>query len=355
MKYLEQLNIVPQQEARLRPTPTDPIGIAASDSQEDSTRAISPASSHQFTFGTEPLDTRVFDNDTKATSVAMPEPSGATSIEEYFLRSPPQMSPPYAAGVSLDDPKQVQKGETMAKLLQRPLPELPKTRSRPASGASLWSACPSLTPSLKQYAEGEEFENEEIQLCTAQSAVFIQSESMQALDASYMNSRDHEDNSCSNYEDSSNSSEASQSPALPSPGGYVSTTGSVLEHDLDQWESPDAQSSPKSKAQLPASKSEGNLIGDMSLLSAGTLKVTESEWLRRTPSPRGRKGNLFKRLWSPRPETGSGRSSMVELPGCDNDDSKSARRSKEKTSEDSCTRNGKGIGNVDVTPKGNWI
>ncbi|XXH00398.1 clathrin associated protein complex large subunit [Hypoxylon texense] len=355
MKYLEQLNIVPQQEVGFRSTPIDPPGIAASDSQEGSARATSPASSHQFTFGIEPLDTRVFDNDTKAKNVTISEASGATEIEEYFLRSPPQLSPLYAVGVSSEDAKQVQKGQTMAELLHRPLPELPKTRPRAASGASVWSACPSLTPSLKQYAEGEEFENEEIQLCTAQSAVFVQSESMQALDASNMNPRGHGDSSCSNYEDSSNYSETSQSPALPSPGGYVSTTGSVLERDLDQWDSPIAQSSPKSKAQLPTSKSKEDLLGNVSLLSAGTLKVTESEWLRQTPSPRGRRANLFKRLWSPRPGTQSGRSSMVELPGCDNGGPKSAGSSKETISEGSCTRNNKGIEHIDETPQGNWI
>ncbi|KAI1771791.1 hypothetical protein F4818DRAFT_454314 [Hypoxylon cercidicola] len=355
-KNLEQLNIIPQQEIGLGSTPIGPSSTVPLDSQEGSTRNISPASAHRFTFDTEPLGTKLFDKDKKALSDTMPEPSGAARVEEYFLRSPPRLSSPDVVGADPEDLEQTQKGETMAELLQRPLPELPKTRSRAASGASLRSNCPSLTPSLKQYVEDEGFESEEIQLCTAQSAVFVQSESMQALDTSEANFRDHGDNSYSDYDASLHSSEASQSPALPSPGDYVSTTGSVLEHDLDQWDSPIAQSSPKSKtkAKLPASKSEGDLVDDMSP-SADTLKVTESEWLRRTPSPRRRTSSLFKRLWSPRPETKSGRSSMIEFPGRDSGDYKSVRRSEEKTSEDSRASNGGGIGQVMHSPKGNWI
>lgn len=355
MKYLEQLNIIPQQEIGLRPLPAVPDGTGASNSQGGSARAMMPVSAHQFTFSAESLDTRVFDNKAEATGATMPKPSETTKVEDYFLKSPPQLSLPYASGASPEAPKQVQKGETMAELSQRPLPELPNARSRAVSGASILSACPSLTPSLKQYVEDEDFEKEEIQLCTAQSAVFIPSESTQTLDVSDLNSRDHEDNSCSDYEVSSISSKASQSPGLPSPGGYVSTTGSVLEHDFDQWDSPIAQSSPKTKTKVPTTNSEVNLVGNISRLSIGTLKITEAEWLRRTPSPRKRRGSLFTRLWSPRLNTRSGRSSMVELPGRDSSDSKSSKHSTENMSEELYSTNGRSVGHVDASPKGNWI
>ncbi|KAI1759715.1 hypothetical protein GGR53DRAFT_128147 [Hypoxylon sp. FL1150] len=353
-KYLEQLNIIPQQEIAPRPLPAVPDGTGASSLQEDPALSVTPTFTHQFTFNAKSLDIKVFDNNAKTMSVAMSEPSGTPKVEDYFLKSPPQLSPPRASGVSSDAPKQTQKHEVMAEFLQRPLPEVPKTRSRAASGVSVRSACPSLTPSLKQYVENEEFEKEEIQLCTAQSAVFVPSESTQALDVSDLNSRDREDNSCSDYEVSSISSKASQSPGLPSPGGYVSTTGSALEHDLGQWDSPITQSSPKSKTRVTTTSSEADLIDHTSRLSIGTLKITESEWLRRTPSPRKRRGSLLTRLWSPHLKTRSGRSSMVELPGCDNGSFKGDKRSKERMGEDNST-SGRNVGHVDASPKGNWI
>ncbi|KAI0169449.1 hypothetical protein GGR52DRAFT_592085 [Hypoxylon sp. FL1284] len=351
MKHLEQLNIIPQPEIRLWPRSIDPNGMAAaSDSPKGSAGALLPMPQHQFTFGIKHTNTGVSNNDVKDISSTGAEPSAANSTEEYFLRSPPPLSLRNAEGQDF-----LQKSKVVAEPLRRPLPELPKTRQRAASGASLWSACPSLTPSLKKYVEGEDFENEEIQLGTARPAVFIASESMQALDTSGMNTRDHDYNSCSDYEVSSSSTGASQSPALPSPGGYVPTTGSLLEHDLDQWDSPIAQSSPKSKAKHPASNVEGDGFDNTSL-GADALNVTESEWLRQSPSPRERRGSLFTRLWSPHAETRSSRSSLVELLGRNSGSPRNVGHSKEKESkEDSHIRNGGGTGYAVEPPKGNWI
>ncbi|KAI1371490.1 hypothetical protein F4677DRAFT_435348 [Hypoxylon crocopeplum] len=329
VKYLEQLNIIPQNETRLRP-----VSIGSCNSSI-SNPAISPPAACQFVFGVESLNTPVFYNSIRTTSVAVPELSQAHSLEEYILKSPPELPPARPTDVAPEKPKQVRGDLDMAELLQRPLPELPKVHLRQASEESLRSNCPSLTPSLKRYAKSEDFENEEIRLSIAQHVV-IPSESMQALELGGMNTHDQEDTSFSDYAASPTSSDTSESPALPSPNGYLPTTGSVLERQLSQFGSPIAQSSPKAKAKLPPSRSEGDLGGDMHIASADTLKLTESEWLRRSPSPPRRQDKLLRRLWSPRPQQREGRSSMVELP----------------------TRGGPskdGTGSAGDVPTGNWV
>lgn len=365
-KYLEQLSIIPQRDTRPRPASMNPSSTPGTRSTEVSSDAVSPTFAHQFAFGVESLDMRVFDNSIKTTGVAASGPSEDPGLEEYSLKNPPQLPPATPVG-AVEDSTQVQRKETMADLLQRPLPELPRAHSRHVSEGSTRSNCPSLTPSLKRYVDSEDFEKEEIEFITAQPLVI--SESMQALEVSPTNSRDlsrdlardrnpgHEDSSYSDYAASPSPSSAgsSQSPVLPSPEGYAPTTGSVLERHLNQWDSPIAQSSPKSKAKLPSSKSDGALLSSsVPLPPAAKVTVTESEWLRRTPSPEEGKSGFFKRLWSPRPKRRSGRSSMVELPGRNEDHFKDKKRLDDKVAvDDSHVSNG--TRRTGEFPVGNWI
>ncbi|KAI1319193.1 hypothetical protein F5Y16DRAFT_414319 [Xylariaceae sp. FL0255] len=160
---------------------------------------------------------------------------------------------------------------------QRPLPNVPTPHLRPASAASLRSNCPSLTPSLRHYVESDDFENEDIRLSTAQP-LLIPSESMQALKLDAANA---DEQSASDYASSpSSTTETFQSPpGLPS-GGYIPTTGSVLERQLRQYDSPGAIAS-------PLQDRGKHLSSNMTGLSdqEDNLRFTEEEWLRHSPSP----------------------------------------------------------------------
>ncbi|OTA52064.1 hypothetical protein K449DRAFT_379764 [Hypoxylon sp. EC38] len=349
IESLEHLNLISQHETRHRPTSKNIINVQASYSKEDPVHASSsPLSTSQFNSPNGPLDTGIFDNDIETIGMAVPEPSEVSTPEGYYLRSPPRLSPAHPSGTAIEDDGEAQKCGTMTDILQRPLPELPQTISRLGSRESIRSSCPSLTPSLKQYVDSGEFENEEVRLSIAHPVLL--SVSMQAVKLNDVNEHDQGDNSFSNYTDSSDSTEASPSPALPSPEGYLPTTGSVLERQLNQFDSPIAQSPPKAKAKFQLSQPGGSLVDDENAPEPGPLRLTEAEWLRQTPSPLRRKGNLIKRLWSPRPEKRPGHSSMIELSTNEGDttDSESFRN-------EIADQNG-GTGNsTNEDPSGNWI
>ncbi|KAI2463991.1 hypothetical protein F4781DRAFT_425902 [Annulohypoxylon bovei var. microspora] len=338
MKYLEQLNIIPQHETGDRPVSMDQNGISTPDHQED-IACGSTASS---------FETRVFDDDIESVGIALSSPP---KEGEYSLKSPPQLTPIRPASMAIEEGRLIQ-DEVTSKIPRRPLPEPPQTLSGQVSRESIRSSCPSLTPSLKQYVESEEFENEEIQLSVAQP-VFIPSASMQALELGDTNIHDQGDNSFSDYAASPSSTETSQSLELPPSEGYLPTTGSVLERHLNQFESPITQSSPMTKTKLPTFRPEGALASEVQLHEASTLKLTEAEWLRQNPSPERRRGNLIQRLWSPRQDKRAGRSSMVELPARKGEapnlkrsGDEIAARSAHDEGDDECT---------DEVPAGNWI
>ncbi|KAF3061695.1 Oxidoreductase NAD-binding domain-containing protein 1 [Daldinia childiae] len=261
VQYLVQRNLIPKYETGFRPASLSSNNSSGSDSRENPARATSP-SAHQLAIGVEFLEDNVFEDHINPVSMAISDLSEVPKVEEYSLRSPPQLAGARQPATAIEDVNKAKRDAFLAKLLQRPLPELPKTSSRQASKSSLRSSCPSLTPSLKRYVKSEEFENEEIKLGTAQS-ILLPSAPIKALELRDINAYEREDESSSDYAASLDSTEASHSPALPSPTGYVPTTGSVLERHLNQFDSPIAQSSPKSKARLPLSKSQVNLLSDL--------------------------------------------------------------------------------------------
>ncbi|KAI1205985.1 uncharacterized protein F4807DRAFT_249457 [Annulohypoxylon truncatum] len=335
MKYLEQLNIVPSHEARDRPASMNQNNTTVPGRKEDTACVVSSS------------DRRLFDNDVEPVGMALSSPSKAG---EYSLKNHPRLSPTRLTSMAIEDVKEGRNG-AVGKLARRPLPDPPQTLSEQMSKESIRSSCPSLTPSLKQYVESEEFEKEDIQLSMAQP-VFIPSESMQALELGDVNIHDQGDNSFSDYAVSPSSTETSHSPELPPPEGYLPTTGSVLERQLNQFDSPVDQSSPKSKTKSPISQPEGALVGDVHVQEASTLMMTEAEWLRQSPSPQRRSGNLIKRFWSPRPEKRPGRSSMVELPA-----RKSEATNLKRSGDGTAVRNAHegDDGYTDEVPAGNWI
>ncbi|CAJ2507977.1 Uu.00g091630.m01.CDS01 [Anthostomella pinea] len=302
IKYLEDLNLMPQPDARLRPASMNQCSPPVIPGRgTPGTDQVYPLA-RPFAFGVESLDAQVFDKEIRTVNIAVSEPCTAPKLEQYFLRSPPRLSAPSAAHASTVPRGKAPKDEITAEILQRPLPELPKSQSRRSSVSSLRSNCPSLTPSLKQYVESEDFENEDIRLSTAQP-LLIPSESMQALELGKGSPGGEEGFSMSDYEMSPSSTETSQSPELPSPASYVPTTGSVLERQLIQFDSPVAHLSPRTgRTHLPASGSEATLLGNKDLNRSCTLHLTEAEWLRRTPSPAEGDSEADGELWSLRAE-----------------------------------------------------
>ncbi|KAI1361028.1 hypothetical protein F5Y08DRAFT_348222 [Xylaria arbuscula] len=291
MKYLKQLNLVPQLGLEVSPTSKSGFELQREQSATTSSSGSDSPPPRRFTFGATPVESQVFDDNLDATNSYNTGQAKPSSRDGYFLKSPPEFPHAVLRGASSEDLEMGFSTETH----QRPLPEIPTTR--PASASSL---CPSLTPSLKQYVESEDFENEEIRLSTAQP-MLITSESMQALEL--VNSGTEEGTSFSDYAGSPTSTEASHSPELPSPAGYIATTGSVLERHLTQYDSLYFKSSPPKASDLPSSATDTELFRSEAKPRARVLSLTEAEWLRHTPSPLERKDKISERLWNPCPES----------------------------------------------------
>ncbi|KAI0472184.1 hypothetical protein GGR56DRAFT_682681 [Xylariaceae sp. FL0804] len=348
MKHLEQLNLVPQRDFRpLYQGSTADMETPLICSSDTMVPGPSGSSAGQFAFGVESLDSKVFDDSAdNADLVRAEDTPSVANPGQYTLRSPPALSLPPLGPISTAEQPLPLKIEITREILQRPLPELPKSHSRPSSASSLRSSCPSLTPSLKQYVESEDFELEDIRLSTAKP-LLIPSESMQALELAEAGLGDGEAGSLSDYTASPSSTEASQSPELPSPGGYLPTTGSVLERHLKQFDSPIAQSSPRrGRSRNSAFASDSFLAETQNIARHSAIHLTEAQWLRSTPSPLRRRSAGLERIWSPRPEK---RSPVCEpvIGGAAADS-----RAGSVASYEEASRN---ISHTNDIPVGNWI
>lgn len=265
------------------------------------------------------------------------------------FRGHPKLSPLTPSNGAIPEPCKFPREGIVGNILHRPLPDLPVTRSRQNSTASLRSNCPSLTPSLMQYVDGDEFDREEIELVTAQP-VLIPSESMQALELEHGNDSKLSNLSQSDYAASLDSTEASPSPERPSPESYLPTTGSVLERHLTEFESPVAQSSPaRGRVKMRTLVEERAQSEDENDSHADTMDLTEAEWLRHSPSPLRRKSGCVERLWSPRPDKRESGSSSDESVHKEHAPSRNA------LSDTTTTANVVHTNGIRDPPIGNWI
>lgn len=315
MRRLVQLSLVSHPESRsslpyLTPEPAD---------NKVETRSVSPdeeeidVSAAQFAFGINLPPAVVPDTNAG--------PSGMASLDESFPErsNPLQLLPTGNSRPLTPQLSRALRDVITPTRLQRPLPETPKAESRRSSHSSLRSNCPSLTPSLAQYVDNGEFGTDDISIGLAHT-VLPAAPSMVSFSALRGKAGEKEDGSSlfkpenskgKNVElddqgENSSSSDYENSPVssgslemavdLPSPCHYLSTTGSVLERHIAQISSPVAQ--PCSK--FPVSASESVLSREPSAVGFGTLRLSESEWIRHTPSPVQRRS--FLRMWSPRVE-----------------------------------------------------
>ncbi|KAH9910055.1 hypothetical protein F4778DRAFT_31795 [Xylariomycetidae sp. FL2044] len=357
MKQLEELHLIPQRDTGSRPSSMASYDIPLSATEATPQTGCLVINADQFCFELEKRDSNGSDSNTSAIGSASSETTDVRELQDDCTRKCPEPSSiPAIQEADVTIHKALGGGIT-ADILQRPLPELPKPQSRPSSRSSLRSTCPSLTSSLKKYAESDDFEHEDVRLSTAQR-LLIPSESMQAMELrndspTRVEDRMGDNNSLSDYASSPTMSHGSQSPALPSPAGYVPTTRSVLERHLNQFDSPLAHSSPlRGRAKIRASTSDCTMIGDDDNLDVGSLKLTEAEWLRRSPSPLKRTSKGVERLWSPRPENRP-ESTMVLFEDekenkVDGDSGRLWEGSRREV-------DGGTVGCIDEAPPGNWL
>ncbi|KAH8160830.1 hypothetical protein CIB48_g7410 [Xylaria polymorpha] len=336
MKYLKQLNLVPELGLDMSPACRSSLDTRREQSSGKSRSQSTSPLARRFTFDATTLESQVFDDNFGVIKGHEAVHAETKSQDEYFLKTPPELSPSSLRGAVAKATSQAHEKEYLGELQQRPLPEIPNVQTRPTSASSLRSNCPSLTPSLRLYVESDDFENEEIRLSIAQP-MLITSESMQALEL--VDTGTEEGTSFSDYASSPGSTEASQSPKLPSPRGYIPTTGSVLERHLTQYDSPIAMSSPPQTQDMPSSKIGGTLDNTQIEPRTVSLNLTEAEWLRHSPSPLQRKGKRAERLWSPQP----GPCIDEAVGGSDSGSQRHDGNMEHHTGE------------IDQTPMGNWI
>ncbi|KAI0200986.1 hypothetical protein F4808DRAFT_460193 [Astrocystis sublimbata] len=295
MKYLKMLNLVPRMGLDMSPASKSSLDTERERERKRASGKSRPHSDsplvRRVAFSTTTLESQVFDD-------SLQDRDGAAHAEanldkQYFLKSPPEI-PPSSLGSTSRTLESGPAGEPQ----QRPLPEIPTNQPRPASASSLRSNCPSLTPSLRLYVKSDDFENEDIRLSTAQH-MFISSESMQALEL--VDTGLDEGTSFSDYAGSPNSTETSQSPKLPSPRGYIPTTGSCLERHLTQFDSSIAGSSPTPTPTMPSLESDASFDSSQIEPRTVSIELNEGEWLRHSPSPSQANFDRLECHTSPRP------------------------------------------------------
>ncbi|KAI2643263.1 hypothetical protein GGS21DRAFT_536750 [Xylaria nigripes] len=336
MKYLKQLNIIPQPEFSTSPASSSSLDVQKERLSGSSRSEAASSLTRRFTFDAAALDSKVFDDNIRTNGTDEPERLESSSQRGYFLKSPPDFSPASLRDHRPSSSNGATEMEHWIEAQLRPLPEIPNSLTRPASASSLRSNCPSLTPSLRQYVESEDFENEEIRLSTAQP-MLISSESMQALEI--VDTEADDVISFSDYASSPGSTTTSRSPKLPSPAGYIPTTGSVLERQLTQYDSPVAYPSPKTRMSYAGT---GSPFGtDQTEPRARGLSLTEAEWLRHTPSPIRQRDQRSGGLGNP-PSNFCNKEAAVASNGVQS----IARHSNTVQNH---------VGKPDHTPKGNWI
>ncbi|KAK3945137.1 hypothetical protein QBC46DRAFT_303903 [Diplogelasinospora grovesii] len=302
---LEQLNIIPPAELQhLRSTLSfESISETMSGEDLDSQRSDEEPSSH-----VEYLDECVFNENQGQDE----EDSIATSDQfqvPFPLQTPPELfSMPSTATLKMPQPSKVIRDKFTESYLHRPLPELPKDELEPSfalrrtSEASALSGVPSVTPSLVPYINQECIEDDEVEIGMAQPLHMARIDSASRIMLEETGIEDPAEHSFSDYNMSlpSTNDSAPLRPKTVSPSKYRPTTGSSFEYHLDQLTpTRDSTSSRSNRENIMCYGYES----DMGQISVAKPRLTESEWMRRTPSPVKRTDdNTDFDMWSPRPQ-----------------------------------------------------
>ncbi|KAH7633383.1 hypothetical protein B0T09DRAFT_259902 [Sordaria sp. MPI-SDFR-AT-0083] len=234
----------------------------------------------------------------------------------YSLGSPPIVFPLSSLSGNIPQPSKALRDAYRDSYLQRPLPELPREEPsvvpRRSSESSVASICPSLTPSLKKLVDDGAFDDDAaFEIGVARTVTLSNPNSFGTPVKKNTRSETLEDISMSDYATSpASTSEYYPSKAL-SPGRYLPTTGSSFDLGLEGF-----TLTPQKEDAAPVSQTESDRKvstkysmppchkSEQDLSRVTRLRLSESEWMSRTPSPlEGEQANTARRLWSPPPST----------------------------------------------------
>ncbi|KAJ4425238.1 hypothetical protein N0V82_000048 [Gnomoniopsis sp. IMI 355080] len=336
---LRQLNLIPAGDTSIASSPPANGAEKVAESISTSSFTILEDDSciqSRLDSACQELDEAIFDESTSSVAQSTPVSGKARPRRNscYILRTPPQLRPRSATSHDLPQPSKTLRDALSPgypdsyltrPLPDRPLPELPTNgpnglyvpRSRKSSTAS---AAPSVAPSLLSYVKNESYLEEtveygqglEIPIDRDHPGVPLNQEDAVSRSVSDTIRADVStpvvhpsvtDNSMSNYKDSPLTVEDSREndPTLVSPGNYMPTTGSTLEEHMGspvedkQASSDGVTDSPK--ATENSRKKRGDTVDlAIDLSRFPHLHLSESEWIRPTPSPQ----HVPRRILSPR-------------------------------------------------------
>lgn len=223
----------------------------------------------------------------------------------YVLNSPPERFAVSTARSNFPQPSKAMRDGFRESYLQRPLPELPIHQPTGASRrSSAASAAPSITPSLRQYIDEDSFAVEDAEMGVAKIIQLAPAESAAASDQDEDSSTGiPADYSISNYELSPQSTSDSVSENMVPPSRYLPMTGIKFERGLSMFTSPPKKLwkpppiPPKAMARQHAQISQEfhtkcrPAHPNLGLTRAEAFAITESEWMRRSPSPTRTQGD----------------------------------------------------------------
>lgn len=323
---LNQLNLIPQDE----PSASESLNTSIAGQGpvaalvDDGNRILESESS----VGIQPVavcpdpDGSVFDDSTSSGEfcTSTPKRDQPRKYGSFVLRTPPELRPQSATSQNLPQPSKTLRDALPPgfpeSYSQRPLPELPidgpndfwVPLSRKSSTAS---AAPSVAPSLLGYVENESYLDETVEYGQAQEVFMGKSHPGVPL-----NEEDSDKNkrmttppvgtSISDYENTClvEDEPKDNNSDLLSPGNYMASTGSMLEKYMSRLGkgqgSPCARTGRRPGKNSPRARDtcgvNGELDMDFSKFPHLHLQLSESEWIRRTPSPQA----IPRRLRSPK-------------------------------------------------------
>ena len=224
--------------------------------------------------------------------------------KHYFLKSPPEIFATSLPDLRIPQPNKEVRDTYRDSYLQRPLPGLPMAGAgfvaRRTSTASVASVTPSLTPSLKLCIDESVFDDEGVELGVAQVVWLPRIDSASSTHSVYGSTSERlADYSVSDYEGSLASTADSCSERVLSPGNYHPTTGNSFEQYLELY-TPKRPSDLSSAAGSRPLGLQTSCFSEQDLSRVTNIKLNESEWMSRTPSPIQREEIVTgSRKWSP--------------------------------------------------------
>lgn len=282
------------------------------------------------------LDESVFDDSTSSVAQLTPVSGKCRPRRNscYILRTPPQLRPRSATSHNLPQPsKSLRDALTLGfadSYLSRALPELPPPelptdgpndtyvpRSRKSSSAS---AAPSVAPSLLSYVKNTSYMEETVEYGQGLEIPINRDHPGVPVNEDSATTRSVIDSICGDLKDPVdmpsvidttmsnqgaslliNEDSKNDDPTMASPGNYMASTGTTLKGHMSQGSEDKQASSEEGTDSSRDMKSPRIKRGDTMDLAIDLsrfphLHLSESEWMRQTPSPQ----RVPRRILSPR-------------------------------------------------------